>query len=428
MRGGQILLLAFALFAFLGTAPAMVALAGLSLLLLAQRDFAARAILSTTVVRLALLFLAFLAFRMLLATIRDPGTAGEHIHVARQWAMLALCIPVGYWISRVPRGRGLVMLLALTGLTLSAATEIDSRQLRLAMEGHRFGFGYPVNTWGLYAALVLVGISVYGPRWVSRGSLGRRCFVGTMWFLALALWAQSLLLAQSRNAMLAVAVALPCALALVVYLRRHQVDAPLLLKAVLVFGVGLFLIISLNHDVLSQRFAEGGALQALIRGSADDMPWSSVSVRVDLWRIAAAEIEARPLIGAGPAATALLLQQAEDPTLRELRHFHQGYLEVLVRFGVVGGLLFFAWAAALGAAVVSSYRAGVASAEEIAFLSGAGLIIAIWSLNDFNLLAMEGRFLWILLAGLAFSTALPSCEAAPASSRGFVDREPKSAE
>ena len=87
-------------------------------------------------------------------------------------------------------------------------------------------------------------------------------------------------------------------------------------------------------------------------------------------------------------------------------HLHNSYLEILLRFGIIGALLLTVAALLLINAVVRAHRAGLIPRDYFLFLLGSFGLVAIWSLFDFRALHADWRAYWLLLAGAAYTFRL----------------------
>ena len=88
---------------------------------------------------------------------------------------------------------------------------------------------------------------------------------------------------------------------------------------------------------------------------------------------------------------------------------HNTYLEILVRFGIVGALLLITGALLLIRAVFRAYGAGLMPRDYFLFLLGSFGLVAVWSLFDFRALHTDWRAYWACLAGTAYTFQLHGC-------------------
>jgi len=100
--------------------------------------------------------------------------------------------------------------------------------------------------------------------------------------------------------------------------------------------------------LISERLSAGGStavyltqMYGLLRGNAVDAASMSIigAERLQLVAVALDLIRQRPWLGWGPDASQLITLFSPYPDIRDLTQFHNGYLQVLVSFGIVGGVL-----------------------------------------------------------------------------------------
>ncbi len=99
----------------------------------------------------------------------------------------------------------------------------------------------------------------------------------------------------------------------------------------------------------------------------------------------------------------------DDPAMAQIEvypHLHNSYLEVLVRFGVVGAMFFGLAALWVFRAMQQGYRSGALPRDLYLFLIGTFLVTGLWALIEFRMMHMDFRLFAILFGGLAYSFRL----------------------
>lgn len=348
--------------------------------------------------------------------------SGADVAVLTDLAKLALLLPLGLAVAGEATRAGRALALAGLSLLLCMALHARPGELWQALsDGYtRLGFGLPAIAFGLYAATVLLGVLLLVPTYAARLPSSRRPALLVVAGTALAVIGTGLVLCRSRGAWLALALSLP--LCMVWAWRRGAVPRPALagLGAVLVAGL------LLNGEALARRLADDGAtyraLAALSHGPVAAapaglaaLPADSVGLRLRLSGLALERWLEQPWFGRGPDAGRQIIAQAVDPELAAMSHLHNTYLELMVRFGVVGLAGFGAVLAGLGLGLQRAVRAGALPPQLGVFLAGALAITLVWSMFDFRLLTQDFRFYTVLLGGIAFGLGLPRREAPCAS-------------
>lgn len=125
-----------------------------------------------------------------------------------------------------------------------------------------------------------------------------------------------------------------------------------------------------------------------------------------------------PLWGWGPGFEAAMMRPdapLKPGTRRHYPHLHDGYLETLVRFGVVGFALTGLLAFFLVRGLWRAWRRGDVPVDVGLFLVGAGMLAALTNLTDFRLVYKPYAFYTILLLGLIYGYSLKSMRSHPES-------------
>lgn len=172
--------------------------------------------------------------------------------------------------------------------------------------------------------------------------------IGAIGGLALIFLAEGIFLAmlQSRTAYAATALGLAiwCGLVMRAGLRgadrRVGFIVPIAMAVIAAAGVMYY------FPLIGERLSAGGStaiymkeMYELLRGNTVDASAMSTTgaERLQLVAVALDLIRQRPWFGWGPDASQLITLFSPYPDIRDLTQFHNGYLQVLVSFGLVGG-------------------------------------------------------------------------------------------
>jgi O-antigen ligase len=154
----------------------------------------------------------------------------------------------------------------------------------------------------------------------------------------------------------------------------------------------------------------------------DRMPEVSADYRIHVMRFGLKKWMERPIFGWGPGATEYLISHSGLPALRHpyykggrvwMDHVHNTYLEVLVRFGIVGFSFFLLVVILLFKNLRNACQEGRLPADYALFLTGTLALMALWSLFDFRLLHTDWRSYWLLVGGMTYAFCSPSAHNAP---------------
>jgi O-antigen ligase len=408
--------LVFAASAFVLPALANAALILTAVLLLASPKAAAQALRGHP---LGLVLPLALGYLLLHAAV--PAATGGLSADARSALLdvlkLLLLIPIGWVVAGDPRRARWLLALAGAGLLLRLLIHTPPGQWLAAL---RLDFGMTAIGSGLYCGAALLGLLLLWPGQVPAGGWGRpAALIGGL--LAATLLATALLLGRSRGAWLALLLSLPVALSGVLAAPGSRRRLPLA-----VLGAAALAVLLMGGAALTRRLGDDapayaalaqalGARDATAADAAwEQMPDDSVGLRLQVWRLSAAAWRQRPWFGHGAGASEALLADAGDPALGDLAHLHNTYMEIALRFGLVGLLLAGGVVAALAAGVARHAPDGDRH-DLTRFLAGALVLTAVWSVSDFRLLRLDFRLYVVLLAGIAFGLGLPRREAPCAS-------------
>ena len=152
--------------------------------------------------------------------------------------------------------------------------------------------------------------------------------------------------------------------------------------------------------VLQSRLAqESVTLSALLAGNLDEVPFSSFGIRVHSWAEALKWIADRPVTGWGQKARTDVIQlsQSFPDEVKEIGfgHLHNGYLEILLGFGIVG----FVFVAILWVVLWSRIRLA-ADNDLFAFALYGGIFFLVLNLSESFFIYWSGEFaLALIMAG-----------------------------
>ncbi len=336
---------------------------------------------------------------------------------------LFLFLPLAWWTGGTRAGAIRMLTIAFLGLMTAVAMDPNLAQsLADLWAGKRVDFGiYNAQHGALFFGLVTI---------FSTCSLGRRIqeeprvtWINGLLFLAGLAGLAGLVGTQTRAAFLALLVAGIVALVQGfkrgnIFARNHFSAAKVILVLVIVAG----LLAWPAKEVIENRFvAEKTTIHALLTGNLEELPFSSIGIRVHSWAESLNWIAERPITGWGQKARSDVIPMSErfpdDIKALGFGHLHNGYLEIALGFGAVGlvfvGIL---W-------VVLLQRIRLAASKELyAFALYSSIFFLVSNLFESFFIYSSGEFaLALFMAGgysqyLAMSLgnkALP--EAAPGS-------------
>lgn len=298
-------------------------------------------------------------------------------------------VVIGAWLSLRPRMIGILLKLMLAGLVIQALVSLAGTPLLPLLAGStRLDFGYPENLGGAFAAIGVLAMTLMAlDTGLRKHQPADRVGLGLLVFGALFLLA-CLVLAGSRGAWLAAGVTIPLVVGL--YLRNggwrawnRRLPAARLFGSLAVVFVAV-VVVTVVRATASDRL--DGAAQisdAVLNGSFNDIPMSSVGIRLHLLLYGWNLFLERPLIGHGLGAISHLVEISNIKVSGYVpTHMHDSYLQTLVGTGLVGSglLLWGLWA--VGRRVYTAFRLRMVDTTIFWTLLGSAAILAVVNLFD----------------------------------------------
>ena len=391
---------------------------------LASRRFW-RDIKASPVFWVLLLFAGYLVVRGTLAILQQPGLAHYHLQDGYRFLLLGGFVPVA-WLLRGNRRRiHLALVVALLGFWFGRMEHFPWSSLGSGEPWWtvREKFGLPSEIgFGLYTASATLGLLLFAPRirsWARTRS--RRLLAWPLWALSLALCLQGVVIAQSRGVWLALLlVAAGLGIANIRHLRALGWRRNLGLALALAGALALFL--HFNYRTIEIRLTlESGTVQNLLEGKLGAVRGvdsggniDSVGIRYHMLRFGYRHWMRNPLFGLGPGISKPLIKK-RWPYEKTFNHLHNNYLELLLRFGIVGLGLVFAMLALILRGAHRAVREGRMDRDLFRYLVASLALVLMISLFSFRMLHVDWRFFWFLIGGTLYSFSFPPAE--PSSGR-----------
>ncbi|MDN3649326.1 O-antigen ligase family protein [Reinekea marina] len=259
-----------------------------------------------------------------------------------------LFIPIAWWLGGNLRTIYIFLGLALAGLMYACLLDPNFFQtVRLLFQGHRVDFNilnaqhaalfFSISFIGLISS-VLVAARIK-PRLLKIFSILMLISLSVLCFIAL-------IGTQTRAALLALAI---CFCYLIVTLTIKIVRKRIInLTKPIIAGVfsGLLLTITsavftyakFGDSIKTRILSENQTIQALLDRDWNNIPYSSLGIRVNTWILAGEMISEKPLIGYGAKVRLSAIQESDFPSFikQSFGHFHNSYIEFTLGFGLLG--------------------------------------------------------------------------------------------
>ena len=302
------------------------------------------------------------------------------------------------------------------------------------LQWERFGFGLVETVFAPIAATTALGFLMLGPRLSANADLPKWLGILKIGFLALSLIVllEALILTQTRGAWLAAAIVYPISL-FIRYNRFIIGFDSLSWKKLALFVLAILLLFFLFQEntetivrrINSESLQSSPPVEMKEVDGQKVLMTTSLGYRKLLWSIGLKKWMERPLFGWGPGSTELLLKQEHHPLLSQppviynngkasvlsLSHLHNLYLELLVRFGIFGTLLFLSMPLVMLSGVRKSFANNRIPWDCVCFLFAGWGLIAIMYFFDFQIFKYAWRNNCLLWAAFTFAVQIGNLEA-----------------
>lgn len=355
----------------------------------------------------------YIALYSVWATHEFPETAGEQWTALANWMHWLFFIPVAWSVFKDAKNINRLLPILATGVMLRILAHTDWENLSNIFNWGRTGFGYSEIVIAPVFGVIALGLLLLAPRMAQAPPSTRPALRGALfglWLFNLAVFLEAMVLSQTRSAWLAAIMVFPVAL-LVRYLdwlRDYALKSfrGMALLALAILFAGLF-IAKNSGPILSRMHAEPEAVASIVKGE-DKIPQTiSIGTRLELWRIGLRKWAERPLLGWGPGTTKFVLGQATtDTRLFSHAHLHNLYLEILVRFGLLGGLLFASLIFLLLRGIRQAYLHRLIPWDYACFLFAGWAFTALFTVFDFQIFKYVWRNYCVIWAALSYAAQL----------------------
>ncbi len=259
-------------------------------------------------------------------------------------AKLFIFIGVAWWLGGSTRNTLIVWGLALIFYLPATLIHGDGiHEWLIGLQGERAGFGIRNKQHGaMLFGVALLGIFVFSKRFCTPGKF--RSIRILFWCFLLIICSIGVLIGQTRAIWLALLVALSTAgITWLLYKGSSQFTTENLKK----FSVSFILLLIVTtgagikfHDTLTERIdQESQVISQIAQGEFEDLPYSSIGIRIHTWRAAFDWIEQRPLVGWGGQGRSLVIDHTEwlpNSIKENFGHLHNFFLEIWVAYGILG--------------------------------------------------------------------------------------------
>ncbi|SCX76515.1 O-antigen ligase family protein [Thiohalorhabdus denitrificans] len=359
---------------------------------------------------LSISFLFYIAARTFWAGQEWPHQWEQQWDAAKGWLLTGFLTVylISFWVSKHKNPNNLavlVFLLFALGFTFSILPYFEFQNLIQIINGKREQFGFAGTEAGLYSAFGIILVITLTPFVVNLTPPKFKIYLVFTLIALVSILLFALLATKARGAWLGFVLALSVSFVLFIFSREENLfpkkDFSIVLTAFLTF---LMVLMALQSDKIYSRItSEGKVISQIIEEGVDKAEVTSISKRVLMWRWGINRWMERPWFGWGPRNLHFVAKK--DPIIEKvpkLTHLHNTFIEILVRFGVVGfAFFFFQWILIFNA-IRTTWQKSIIPPPLANFLIAGWVLWVVWSFFAFRLNHPEMSFFIALLGGVPY--------------------------
>ncbi|OOE68156.1 hypothetical protein BZG25_06560 [Salinivibrio sp. ML198] len=336
-----------------------------------------------------------------------PDIANAYPHVDRL-AKLFLLVPIGLALQgRKDTVIGLAACFVL-GVFIACYTQSDfSNQIQQLLHTHRVDFGLKNAQYTSMLGGVIAIISAFSFYLVDKSRWTLRAFFALSAILGLVLT----LVSQSRQVWLALAIVIALTPILLFFVGVIEGKKKLLLGYA--FVVITLFAVSQSDYIQNRALKESAVISSVIQGNLDNIPMTSVGVRLNSWLAAWDVFQNTAFVGLGENGIGYVISSSDKlselkktvPMYSNLSHLHSNHVETLVAYGLAGfALILFTYFQLATRCFVA--RDTSKSGKIVAFFSIAFFIywLTVNAFETFNSRSL-GVFAFVIVSGCFYSLA-----------------------
>jgi O-antigen ligase len=353
---------------------------------------------------LSVLFIVYLLVRQSFGFVHPEGRLSDIL----PWLYLSLFWLIGWALGKDEAYWRKILLLVAVSFFIRLIIGFDLDRIKLSLSGgHGFGFAGRVATigFGLYAANMLLGWFLLRTHFLYSPFIKHEKVRFALWLLGFILIAEAIFLANSRGTWLALLVTV-CFIVFVSLIKIRKKEVTFTShRGFFIICSAVVLVLALNTNAVQTRvMSEVSTYKAIITGKGlDEIPYTSAGLRIHMYDHGINMGSQRPWLGWGAESTAWLMSQSDDGHISSFPHFHNGYIEVWLLFGLIGILFFITAFTLFTLGLCSVRRAQIIDNKWLIFLSASFVLMIVWNLFNVRLAHHDYRIYALLILGLAFA-------------------------
>lgn len=328
---------------------------------------------------------------------------------------IMLFMAVGWWLGGVEANNIKFLSIAFLGLLIAVfADPMRMTYIQSIFQGGRVDFGIlNAQHIALYFSITLIGFLSYGPEaFKLKNSITK---VVALMFICFGLLFSALVIigTQTRAAWLGLLICL-CAWIFLNLSSLLLTKGKTIQKTVFAFIVASLLIAGsfLFKDTITQRAtSESEVVQAIISGQFDSIPYTSIGIRLNTWRVALERIQERPLTGWGGRVRVDVIQESEmlpQWVKANFGHFHNTFIEFALGYGWLSVIFIIALYLWLLIGLKNAVSRGFGSEQTIHFTGYSLLLFLVMNQFESYLFFWSGIYATQIMLAPAYSIILAS--------------------
>ena len=261
-------------------------------------------------------------------------------------ARIFLFIPIAWWLK--DSSKKVFVFWSLAALTILFAPWLSGggwQEIASGLHGNRITYG--LRNWehvSLFFGFVLIGLICFSSRIFKL----HRIF-SILWAIAILFCCYTIAASQTRAAWLALLAVL--GVAAIYFTFQGNIRKSINIKY-LVIGVAIALIAGLSlhksmGHILEKRIgAESGVMQHILKGDIENVPYTSIGIRIHMWRASIDKIKDRPITGWGNNGQFIAIHNTDwmpENIKKHFGHIHNIYIALLTNYGLIGFIFYFIW-------------------------------------------------------------------------------------
>ncbi|GAA0827806.1 hypothetical protein GCM10009112_07420 [Marinomonas arenicola] len=274
-----------------------------------------------------------------------PDLANESPRLDKLLRMF-LFIPIAWWIKDSPKKVFLFWSLAALAVLASPWISGDGfQEIIRGWQGYRVDFGLKnAGHTSLFFGTILIGLICFSPRLYLWKKSSLIILIPCLLFCAF-----TMIAVQTRAGWLALIVC--SSTTLIYFFLKEKNKSKFFNKKTIAFIIltliaGSLLYKNMGNIVEKRSKSESSVIDSVLSGNFDDIPYTSVGIRVNLWRAALARIEERPILGWGINGQSIAIKETTwlpDHIRQTFGHLHNSYFSILTNYGLLGLLFYVVW-------------------------------------------------------------------------------------